>query len=231
MGTDQAHEQNNKVIKADGGAIGILDNESVLLLWVTSGPQISGMLSELSNNSDDDENNFQYHHEDTDAFELKFQSNRENVLAAFQEFSNPFNECESNLMNIVSKVVLGENASESARNSKLIGLPQSSTFTQEQMISRTKSLYDNIPQTKLPLFLHRAAGNITSKTRKNLKLMKDDSRLFSSFYIACQTRAGDLDNLFAHENHSFPVSISEYGNLCKCSISDFISCLTFIVLT
>ena len=200
-------------------------------MWATSGPQISEMLSELSNNSDDDENNFQYHHEDTDAFELKFQPNRENVLAAFQEFSNPFNECESNLMNIVSKVVLGENASESARNSKLIGLPQSSTFTQDQMISRTKSLYDNIPQTRLSLFRHRAAGNITSKTRKNLKLMKDDSRLFSSFYIACQTRAGNLDNFFAHENHNFPVSISEYDNLYKYSKSDFISCLTFIVLT
>ena len=153
MGTDQAHEQNNKVIKADGGAIGILDNEIVLLVWATSGPQISEMLSELSNNSGDDENNFQYHHEDTDAFELKFQSNRENVLAAFQEFSNPFNECESNLMNIVSKVVLGKNASESARNSKLIYLPQSSTFTQDQMTSRTKSLYDNIPQTNCHCFV------------------------------------------------------------------------------
>ena len=98
----------------------------------TSGPQISEMLSELSNNSDDDENIFQYHHEDTDAFELKFQSNKENLLAAFEEFGNPFNECESNLMNIISKVVLREDASESARNAKSIGLAQSSTFTQDR---------------------------------------------------------------------------------------------------
>ena len=41
--------------------------------------------------------------------------------------------------------------------------------------------------------------------------------------------AGDLDNFFAHENHSFPVSISEYGNLRKCSKSDFIACLTRII--
>ena len=31
MGADQAHKQNNKVIKADVGAIGILDNKSALL--------------------------------------------------------------------------------------------------------------------------------------------------------------------------------------------------------
>ena len=31
MGIDQAHEQNNKCVKIDGGAIGILDNERALL--------------------------------------------------------------------------------------------------------------------------------------------------------------------------------------------------------
>ena len=157
---------------------------------------------------------------------MKFQSNRESLLAAFEEFSNPLNECESNLMNIVPKDVLGEDASESARNAKSIGLAQSSTFTQDWLISRTKSLYDNIAHTKLPLFRQKTAGNITSRQKKNLKLMKDDCHLFSRLYIACQTRAGDLDNFFAQENHSFPVSISEYGNLCKSSKSDFISCLT-----
>ena len=59
--------------------------------------------------------------------------------------------------------------------------------------------------------------------------MKDVCRLFLSLSIACQTRAGDLDNFFTHENHSFPVSISEYGNLGKCSKSDFDACLTSII--
>ena len=132
-------------------------------------------------------------------------------------------------MNIVSKIVLWEDASQSARNAKLIGLAQSSRSTQDQLISRTKSLYDNIAQTKLSLFCQKAAGNIISKTEKNLKLLKDDCRLFSSLYNACQTRTGDLHNFFIHENHSFPVSISEYGNLRKCSKSDLISCLTSMV--
>ena len=101
MGADQAHEQNNKVTKADVGAIVILDNKSALLEGATSGPQIPEILWKLSNNSDDDENDFQYHHEDTDAFELKSRCNRENLLSAFQE-----SECENNLMNVVFKVVL-----------------------------------------------------------------------------------------------------------------------------
>ena len=44
-------------------------------------------------------------------------------------------------------------------------------------------------------------------------------------FIACQTRAGDLENFFAHENHPFPVSLSEYGSLSTHSKSDFINCL------
>ena len=35
--------------------------------------------------------------------------------------------------------------------------------------------------------------------------------------------------MLTHESRSFPVSESEYGNLRKCSKSDFISCLTSIV--
>ena len=35
-----------------------------------------------------------------------------------------------------------------------------------------------------------------------------------NLYIASQAREYDLDKFFAHENHAFPVSISEYGELC-----------------
>ena len=33
MGIDQAHEQNHKLVKINGGAIGILDNEAAFLKW------------------------------------------------------------------------------------------------------------------------------------------------------------------------------------------------------
>ena len=44
MGEDQAHEQNKKKIKIDGGAIGILENETALLEWAVSEPQIVKIL-------------------------------------------------------------------------------------------------------------------------------------------------------------------------------------------
>ena len=47
MSDDQFHEQNNKKIKCDGGAIGILDNETALLKWMISGPEISRIITEF----------------------------------------------------------------------------------------------------------------------------------------------------------------------------------------
>ena len=44
IGIDQAHEQNNKSLKIDGGTIGILGNEQALLEWAVSGPYIANMV-------------------------------------------------------------------------------------------------------------------------------------------------------------------------------------------
>lgn len=44
---DHAHEQNNKCVKGDGGAIGLTENSSELLRWMISGPEISRMVNEF----------------------------------------------------------------------------------------------------------------------------------------------------------------------------------------
>ena len=56
--------------------------------------------------------------------------------------------------------------------------------------------------------------------------MEADCRLYANLFVACQARDGDLDNFFTHKNHAYPVSLSEYGKLRKCSTkSDFLQCL------
>ena len=43
--------------------------------------------------------------------------------------------------------------------------------------------------------------------------MKRDCSLFSRLYIACQTRDGNLDDFFKHENQGCPPSLSDQGHL------------------
>ena len=41
---DQAHEQNNKLVKIDSAAVSILDSPQALLKWSVAGPEITSML-------------------------------------------------------------------------------------------------------------------------------------------------------------------------------------------
>ena len=50
-------------------------------------------------------------------------------------------------------------------------------------------------------------------------------------YISCQTREGDLDEFFAHENQACPSSISNMGKLRLGTKSDIVSCLEQLVST
>ena len=43
---DQAHEQANVVIKADGGAIDVTEDHSALRRWVIAGPEVSQLVAQ-----------------------------------------------------------------------------------------------------------------------------------------------------------------------------------------
>ena len=226
MAEDQAHEQNNKLVKIDGGAIGILSNENALLKWATSGPQIAKLIQTARSKPFDDGNeDSRFHHEDTDSFEKKFRLEREKLIEVFKELGNPFEELEDGLVNIATKHVLNEVASESVRVAKDKGQQQSKEFKENCLVSGTKSLYCNIPKNRLALFRQKNAIS-TSKQKQQLVSLKSDCRLYASLYVACQVRKGNLDDFFLHENHSYPISISEYGKLRKCNEkSAFLKCL------
>ena len=51
-----------------------------------------------------------------------------------------------------------------------------------------------------------------------------DVGLFSRLYIVCQTRVGNLDELFSHENQASPPALSEGGRLRFGAKSDLLAC-------
>ena len=79
-------------------------------------------------------------------------------------------------------------------------------------------------KTNLPLF--RENDSICSRKDK-LKVvsLKQENNLYSSLFVACQLRKFNLEELFHHENHCYPPSISEYGKLRKTNKADFLRCL------
>ncbi len=224
MGIDQAHEQNNKILKADGGVIGILDNPTALLKWAISGPVISQMLNEERT-----DNIPALHHEDTSSHEKHFRQDRDAFIASMLDYGNPFEEEEQQLVHISSRHLLDEVAAKSVRKAQSIGKDLHAAFVTERLESGNVSLYETVKRNNLALFRQKHVIKL-SKSKQKIVSLNSERRLYANLYEACQSREGDLDNFFAHENHTFPVSISEYGKLRKCtSKSHFLQCVESMV--
>ena len=219
---DQAHEQNNKLVKIDGGAIGILDNHISMMKWMVASPEISRLLH-LFEVEGDKKQEDALHHEDTDAHEKRFRTHVLSFKNTFDEAGSPFEE-EDILVHVVSRQIMSEAAATSVRIAYDTGKKQYDDFVQTRLRTCEVSIHTSIPKNKLPLFRAKNAVS-TSKERLKMVSLKQDCKLFASLYVACQARDGDLREFFRHENHANPPSISEYGKLRQGTKADFLKCI------
>lgn len=215
VSVDQAHEQLNKVIKAEGGAIGLTENDSALRRWMIAGPEVSRMLSDFEHESITVvELN---HHEQTDAIQSRFIKCVGALLDTMNHFGNPFSDHSGQLTTLQSKVIAHESVVKTVQDIESFGCKQYTMFVSERLASANVSLSAPLCRNKLPLFSsHLDSKNFKSK--QQVLSLKSDCSLFSRLYIASQSRGGDLDTFFEHENHYFPPALSSGGNIrhgCK----------------
>ena len=50
MALDQNHEQQNQIIKAEGGAVGLTENPAELTRWMIAGPEVARVVTEFEEN-------------------------------------------------------------------------------------------------------------------------------------------------------------------------------------
>ena len=76
---DHTHEQNNKIVKGDGGAVGLLQNPRALLRWMVAGPELARVIEEFEINclnrcsGNIDTSNLK-HHEDTHSVQVTLEN-------------------------------------------------------------------------------------------------------------------------------------------------------------
>ena len=224
---DQAHEQNNALIKGDGGAVGLTDNRSALQRWMVAGPEVARVVKEFHNElhqcgggrvSTD-------HHDQTPSVQAAFAKDVHSLVNVMEDLSNPFEEESTDLLVLDSKVIVDHAAVETVQNARRIGQEQFQAFVQERLIERAKPIDGVIHRNKLKLFRSttRAAAG---KGKQQVASLKMDVDLFSRLYIGCQTRDGNLGEFFRHENQACPPALSDGGNLYLGTKSDLLTCLT-----
>ena len=88
-------------------------------------------------------------------------------------------------------------------NSSLVALAQT-CWAQLQCININPTpITETLIKNKQPLFSTRPPK--TPKTKNEISSLKNDCNLFSRLYISCQTRDGNLERFFQHENQPTPL--------------------------
>ena len=104
------------------------------------------------------------------------------------------------------------------------GAKQFIEFFNDRLKEKKTIIYEIIKKNKFAIFTQPPKPNKASN-KMEITALKKSCQFFSRPYIACQVRDGNLDELFSHENGSYPPSISRNGNLMPGSKSDLLDCL------
>ena len=217
---DQVHEQNNKIVKGDGGAIGLTESSTQLLHWMVSGPEMSRIINdfELSqelvrNIAIQGEQEDLCHHEQMIGVQNTFRNQVNAVCSTIEEMGNPFADQTGDLFLLDTGDIADPKVVETVRTVEQLGKDQYQQFVSKRLRERTTPLFDTIQKNKLPLFSSPPATKEKSSDKLKIASLKSNCSLFSRLYVSCQVRDGDLEGFFGHEDQSFPPSLSQYGKL------------------
>jgi len=228
MALDQSHEQNNAMVKGCGGAIGLTDNPGALQRWMVAGPEISRITTEFEEQAmkqhDSTGDTGHRHHDQQPGVQAAFLKKVKTLVTVLEEMGNPFLEPSADLLVINTRDIMDTQVAETVRMIEKLGEEQYTKFVTERLEKCTTPVTQTIPKNKLPLF-SRPPLKIKSKQKTQLAAIKSDCALFSRLYIACQTRDGDIDSFFFHENQAAPPALSTGGRMRIGVKADLLRCL------
>ena len=227
MAIDQAHEQNNALVKGDGGAVGLTENPKALQRWMVAGPEIARVIREFDSSVVRHQpagETILRKHDQSRSVQVAFHKNVKALVDVLTEMGNPFLEKSEDILVLDSKDVAHPEMTNTVRQIQQIGSDQYAQYVTERLTERKTSIMDTIKKNKLTLFSHARQKKVSSM-KITISTLRSDCSLFSRLYVASQTRNGNLDEFFAHENQPYPPSLSHAGNLNLGTKSHITQCL------
>ena len=212
---DQAHEQANAVIKADGGAIGVTKDPSALRRWLIAGPEVSQLVAQYEIASEAKETVVHMnHHEHTPNLQQVFLERVDNLFQLFTDMGNPFKEKSRDVLSLHTNDIAHPSAAELIFTHHDRGRKRFVEFM-DGLESEVSTFYEPIKKPRVDVF--RQEPRCVDATKQ--KVLKDDCQLSYKLFISCQSRECDLYDFFPHENHPFPAKLSDVGKLHTCQKS------------
>jgi len=140
---DQAHEQLNALIKGDGGAIGLTDNDSALTRWTTAGPEVVRILQEFEGSVISATDDCQQH-EQQHSFQRRFQADVDCLVHTLRDES-PFGCLKDREIRVLGSHSLADSSvAESISAAAETGHNQVTKFVDERLKGST-SIFEPLP--------------------------------------------------------------------------------------
>ena len=112
------------------------------------------------------------------------------------------------------------------RTVEIVGEEQNLRFVNENDLSSLQNLSQNhCIKTSYTLFSRPSVKPKSKHKGQVTSLTNDGSLFFTLVYISSQTRHGNLDQFFTHENQTAPPSLSLGGKLRLGTKGDILHCL------
>lgn len=173
MPIDQAHEQNNELVKGSGGTVGLTDNPSAFRKWMIAGPEQARLLKEF-------EKKFMsnVHHEEGFCTQKTFHEQAKNLVQAISEMGNPFLDATPELLVLDTRNITDESVVTTVRSVEALGKEQYEAYHESVIKDRSLSIHESIKRNSLSLFRHPTPKN-KSKQTGQISMLKHDVELFS----------------------------------------------------
>ena len=164
MAMDQSHEQLNKSIKGEGGAVGLTEDPVALRRWMIAGPELSRVVTEFEDTLCDVSPSSNKHHEQVPHVQMTFAKDVKSLVVTFEELGNPFLEYSKELVVLDTKIIMHDKAVQSVMSAKQLGIEQYHAFVADRIISNNNAaITDTLSKNSLPLF-HSHVQNENSKS-------------------------------------------------------------------
>ena len=198
MALDQVHEQNNKIIKGQGGASNFLnlENESAPIRWETCDPEIARVVSEFEEYLNDESSpshcsSTLKHHEDNEQFRMNFSKDVNTLYNAMP--CNPF-EMDS-LCTLNNSDPFPQTVVDKLKQVLPSGEEQVKLFIKDRLLMQKIPINGKISKNNFPLLTNEPSKSSTvnfgvSFTNKHMS--------------AVEHRPSLADSLFAEELYGVP---------------------------
>ena len=178
---DRNYEQENEIIKGDGGAVGLAESPAALRQWMVTGPEIARAVREF-------EGGGTHHYEQVPYVQKAFAKDVKSLISVIEQMGNPFCEDSADLLALDTKEIVAKCVVEAVSSrAKMKGQSMYDKYVEERLNKRSKPITDATQRCNLPLL------GTPEKRQSRIRTLKSDCPLFSSLYIACQAREGNLE--------------------------------------